>query len=553
MNKTKSVVLTTLLTIVIVVLSLMCVVSGFSIPTGGSYQKYNSVISVINRGSDLGGGYSAVYYPEGVISASEYNAKIRQFQTEFLDAKEKNDTVKEMRVDAAFKDYVEDYVAWNGKEIISGYVPVEGASFKFEGDEYVLDHSGDYALDGALKTEDTASLFMKINTVCAYGNDKFEVMDDFDEKFDVAVDVMAARFDAKKFSFLSVYKVDGYTIRVNVPYTVDDYNTLFTQMGYTGDLTLRSSTSNRALLRAFGEHTLKDYYRSFEGRYSGSTGYVNVQFKTLGKDRVYDITKVLADDETDATLYFYVGETQVIGLGLKDGAVDRREINISGSFTPETADNVAIVLDSCVNKSVIELSLTASDVTEYTVGSGDPSMMGVYIVTLIVLVAMAAYSIKRYKGLGVVHLYAVLTFVITMTLIVALMAGMILNASGVAAIIITGILTALSSYYVFECIRKEFATGKMLDSAIYDGYKKAVAPLLDIHVLLLASAIVLYLISVSEMITFAWIFGLGVLVSFIVSWIMTRAYLLAMKGLVVRGKQYKFCGFTREVVEDDED
>lgn len=77
MGKIKSAVFTVIFTIVIAVLCAMCVVPTFTLPfnVNGSVSEYRSVLSVMNLDSDLGGGYYSVYYPEGVISASEYEAE----------------------------------------------------------------------------------------------------------------------------------------------------------------------------------------------------------------------------------------------------------------------------------------------------------------------------------------------------------------------------------------------------------------------------------------------------------------------------------------------
>ena len=74
MGKKKSVVLMVLLTIVIFVLTALTVFPMFSIP--GTVQKWNPVVLQYDLGSDLGGGYYAYYYPEGVISETEYNSNL---------------------------------------------------------------------------------------------------------------------------------------------------------------------------------------------------------------------------------------------------------------------------------------------------------------------------------------------------------------------------------------------------------------------------------------------------------------------------------------------
>ena len=109
MSKKKSVILLVIYTLVIAALCFICTVS-FSYGTDNLYT-FSSVMRMMEKDADLGlayganaeagaylgGGYSAVYYPEGVISAKEYDDNIRDMSEE----------------DAA--DYAADYVRYPGE------------------------------------------------------------------------------------------------------------------------------------------------------------------------------------------------------------------------------------------------------------------------------------------------------------------------------------------------------------------------------------------------------------------------------------------------------
>ena len=70
MGKKKSVVLMVLLTIVIIALCAITALPSFAIPN--SVKKWNPAVKQYDFSADLGGGYYAYYYPEGVISEAEY-------------------------------------------------------------------------------------------------------------------------------------------------------------------------------------------------------------------------------------------------------------------------------------------------------------------------------------------------------------------------------------------------------------------------------------------------------------------------------------------------
>ena len=82
MGKKKSVVLLTLITIVIVVLCAMIVVPSFELPFlwNGAVSEWNPVVKTYDLGADLGGGYYTYYYPEGIISETEYKDECESFE-----------------------------------------------------------------------------------------------------------------------------------------------------------------------------------------------------------------------------------------------------------------------------------------------------------------------------------------------------------------------------------------------------------------------------------------------------------------------------------------
>ena len=555
MSKTKSVVMTVIITIVIVLLCLMCVVPEFTIPfrVGGIWTQYNSVINVIDYGSDLGGGYSAVYYPDGVVSAETYNGQVESYEAT-LDAairkQLKLTDEDEYTLDELIEAYEEsgavnatvEQTIYDMEEYVGSYVGYTSANFSAIADDGV----------------DEAAIYLEVNEICTETSDGvYEVNDDFIEDFETAVTVMSKRFDKKKFSYLNVSVLDDYSIYVSVPYTVDDPDSLFAQMGYTGDFNVRAGedVQTRPLLRAFGSREISDYFRGASSTSSGSTGVVKLKLTSLGKETLYDITDALRSNETDATLYFYVGDTEVIGLDLssEDDGIERRTWYVSGDFTVDEAENVGIVINSCIKQGSIDFGLTVSDTIEYTVETGSAATTAIYIIFAVLMLAMFIFFIVRYRGLGVAHMFGYLSYLICMMMFIAFLPGMLLTSSGVLAVALTSIMMVLFNIYIFENIRKEFATGKTIEAAVKAGYKRSLAPVLDTHILLFIISLVLYFVSVSDIVLFSYIFILGVVMSGVSTLLLTRYYAYVMRGVLDRGKQYRFYGFKREVVDDDDD
>lgn len=124
MGKKKSVVFMVILTIVIVALCAITVFPAFAVP--GTVKKWNPAVLQYDLGSDLGGGYYAYYYPEGVISETEY---------------ENNLAAKEEEGEEEYNDYKDSYLSHKGLylskdeqyDIVSGDEVTEEFKTAFQG------------------------------------------------------------------------------------------------------------------------------------------------------------------------------------------------------------------------------------------------------------------------------------------------------------------------------------------------------------------------------------------------------------------------------------
>ena len=123
MGKKKSVVLMTLLTIVIAVLCVIAAFPKFTIP--GTVKQWNPATLQYDLGADLGGGYYAYYYPEGVITQSEHD-------NDLASLKEAEEAVL---ADANASQSEKDAATAEREEYEESYIQVQGSSLYFSTDE----------------------------------------------------------------------------------------------------------------------------------------------------------------------------------------------------------------------------------------------------------------------------------------------------------------------------------------------------------------------------------------------------------------------------------
>lgn len=80
MKKGKAVTLIVIFSVILAALLFISVTP--TLPVG--VKNFNSLLATVDLGVDLGGGYYTVYYPDGVISASEYDGEDEETQEDYI-------------------------------------------------------------------------------------------------------------------------------------------------------------------------------------------------------------------------------------------------------------------------------------------------------------------------------------------------------------------------------------------------------------------------------------------------------------------------------------
>ncbi len=498
MGKKKSVALIVLVTVVLLGLLFISITPTFPVKTPYSFQ---SLLNSVRLGADLGGGYGAVYYPEGVISAEEYAGEVARYEN------------------GEGTDPTEQYVAHGGVYLDS---------------EKVLDENG-------------------------------EVLESFRTEFETAYRVFKQRFEDKNFTEYSFWIEDDYTIRVEVS-DVSDLETvsdMFSILSYSGELyfsdTDTSTNSKNVLMTAGSEHI--SGVSVMDG---GDSGFVvALKLTKAGREKFAEITETLSSSSSSdssssssATLYLYMGTDVLMSMSVSS-TLDQDVVYIGGTTssgsvaypTRESAETVACVIRSALNEEdVFSLDLQPQ-VYSYGATMGEHAALIIAVVFGVAVLAMLVFSLVRYKGMGLAHVYGFFTYALIFILCLAFVQGIAVNIAGVFAILLSAAMMVGFNYYAFRNIRKEFYTGKTLTSAIKSGYRKSLAVTIDTHIILFIASLVLYLISLGSAQYMALIFLIGTVISAACTLAVTRFYLYMF--LAQPKNKIAFCNFRREETEDE--
>ncbi len=516
MGKVKSAIITALLVAAVAVLAFFATVS-FGLPDG--VKTYNSFVSNIHLGADLTGSAYAMLYPEGVISTADYQLVV-------------DDTENTDREDYE-KKYVERGGAYVRKDKL-GYTYVDG--------NYIEPAEGD-------KTES-----------------------EFKESIKKDSEILLKRFGDKRYSSYSVLLCDdGYSIKVSVPtnfsyteykhnketYSSDDLTEQISTvnvLSYSGGISLRDSNTfkdSKSLISVTSD--FKSYF-SGAGVYSrGGVNAITISLTDYGFTELNNALNKYSGSETSA--YFYVGETCLgLSITIADGVTDKTMFYQPNNMSASAIQDVAILLNSAISGDEIsnvyndETENSGTSVIATTAVFGEYAPVYLFAALLVVVVAAIVGPSIIYKKLGLVNALSVLIYSLAMVTAIMLIDIQVTIAGAFVAILGLALLL-FANIVSFETIRKETLTGRTIQASVKLGYKKTIAAMLDLHILLVIIAVMLTLIGVGEAASCGFIFFIAVLASYVLHWF-TR-FMWFVTSSPVRDK-FAFCGFAREV-DDDED
>ena len=437
MGKKKSVVLMTLLTIVIVVLTAITAFPAFSFP-GESVKKWNPAVLQYDLGMDLGGGYYAYYYPEGVITETEYENNLA--------------------------DKTEEEAA----EYAESYFNPEGSSLYFDRDKDIL--SGD-----AISEEFTAA-------------------------FNAAVAEISARYAAMGYSDYTVSVVDGYAIKVTLPASDVNVAQTLASFMFTDEMTITKGGEVVDELKG-KEAKITDLVKGFSVTKKYGVAYLQIKFTKEGKEMVSavkDSLTVSTEGATEATtLNIKIGD-QDIAVIYGDYINDNNVVKVPMAYA-ENSDYVKMVstiMNSTLKNGEFEISfrtIANSDIRVFEPVYGENTLTMVFIATLIVMVALIVLAIVKMGRFGGVSVYNTLSYLIIVGLCFAFISeGVFEITLGSVFMFLAGlVLMNVMQAHIYKAVKTEFDLGKTVESSVKAGYNKSIWTVVDVYAVLVLGALAL--------------------------------------------------------------
>jgi SecD/SecF fusion protein len=190
---------------------------------------------------------------------------------------------------------------------------------------------------------------------------------------------------------------------------------------------------------------------------------------------------------------------------------------ISGSFTVESANNLAILLRAGAlpaKLTVIEQRVVGPGLGEDSIRAGEHA--SIFGAGLVVVFMLGVY--------GLFGLFANVAVAVNVAMIIGLLSflGATLTLPGIAGIVLTVGIAVDSNVLIYERIREEVRNGRNAISAIDAGFSRALATILDSNITTFIAAAVLFLIGTGPVKGFAITLGIGILTSLFTAFTLTR-------------------------------
>src|SRR4051794_665778 len=207
-----------------------------------------------------------------------------------------------------------------------------------------------------------------------------------------------------------------------------------------------------------------------------------------------------------------------------DGIDGRTGAQISGGFqSVQEAQDIATFLE--IGALPVDLKLISQTQVSATLGTQalhDGIRAGVIGLILVVI-----FLLLFYRVLGAIAVMAIAAYGVIFFALIKLI-PITLTLPGIAGLVLTIGVTADSNIVIFERIKEEVRAGRSMSAAISTGYKRGISTIVDANVVTLLTAFILFVLATAGVKGFAFVLGVGTIVSLLTAVVFTQALLGSM-------------------------
>jgi protein-export membrane protein SecD len=255
---------------------------------------------------------------------------------------------------------------------------------------------------------------------------------------------------------------------------------------------------------------------------------VTFKFDTVGAREFGDATKDNVGKKFAIVLDNQIIEAPVIQTPILGGSGE-----ITGNFSVQSATDLAVLLRAGALPAPLKV------IEQRTVGAelgADQVEAGKYS-TLAGLALVALFMVARY---GLFGLFADIALTLNVILLMGALTafGATLTLPGIAGIVLTMGMAVDANVLIYERIREEHRNGRSIIASIDQGFRRAMATIVDANMTHLIAALILFQLGSGPVRGFAVTLGLGIITSFFTAVMVTRLFVVTWLQAVRPKKLY---------------
>ena len=196
---------------------------------------------------------------------------------------------------------------------------------------------------------------------------------------------------------------------------------------------------------------------------------------------------------------------------------------ISGGFTITSAQNLANELQS----GALPIKLVLISRSQVSATLGKQALNQGLIAVLAGFAVVCLFLLLFYRVLGAIAVGGLVIYGLYFFALIKLI-PVTLTLPGIAGLILTIGVAADANIVIFERVKEEIRGGRSIVSGIATGYKRGFAAIVDANVVTFMTAFILFALATAEVKGFAFMLGIGTLVSLFTAVLATQAALGVM-------------------------
>ena len=142
---------------------------------------------------------------------------------------------------------------------------------------------------------------------------------------------------------------------------------------------------------------------------------------------------------------------------------------------------------------------------------------------------VALFLLVVYRVLGVIATVALAIYGLYFFAIIKLI-PITLTLPGIAGLILTLGVAADANIVIFERVKEEVRAGRSVSAGLAAGYKKGFSTIVDANIVTLLVAFILFILATAGVKGFAFVLGIGTMLSLFTAVLATQAIILSLRG-----------------------